>query len=142
MASEYRPGASLDAGKPNLPALSLTTETVAVEPSRLALTTTPSIGPSAAELTCPVNAIGICACAETSVKPTAIAPAAKASKRLRECMSVSSIVGRSLRANLIVRKPSPAGSALQEVARRNQFVSDLSRDTDVAAFGKAVALAP
>jgi hypothetical protein len=40
-----------------LPALSLTTEMVAVEPSRLALTTTPSIGPSAAELTCPVNAI-------------------------------------------------------------------------------------
>ena len=31
--------------------VSLTTETVSVDPSRLALTTTPSMGPSAAELT-------------------------------------------------------------------------------------------
>ena len=39
-----------------MPEASLTTVTVMVEPSRLALTSTPSIGPSASEVTDPVSA--------------------------------------------------------------------------------------
>jgi len=36
----------------------VTTLMLTVEPSSLALITTPSIGPSSAEVTCPVNADG------------------------------------------------------------------------------------
>jgi hypothetical protein len=39
----------------------LTTETVMVAPSFLALTTTPSIGPSLAEVTAPESAAALCA---------------------------------------------------------------------------------
>jgi hypothetical protein len=52
----WRPGPTLVAGKPKRPRWSLTTVTVTVEPSCLALTSTPSIGPSSIELTCPVSA--------------------------------------------------------------------------------------
>ena len=46
---------------------------VTVAPSRLTLTTTPSIAPSVAELTCPVSAAGACACAGTATDTTVIA---------------------------------------------------------------------
>jgi hypothetical protein len=54
------------------------------------------MGPSPAELTWPVNAIGACARTGPSVSPTVITPAAKVSKRLRGCIGVSSMVGQSL----------------------------------------------
>src|SRR5262245_29151468 len=57
---------------------------VAVEPSRLALTTTPSMAPSAAELTWPASAAGACAWAGTAASTAAIAPAVRASRKLRD----------------------------------------------------------
>ena len=60
MRSAYWPGSILLAGKLKRPSLSLTTVMVMVEPAFLALTSTPSIAPSSAELTCPLSAT-VCA---------------------------------------------------------------------------------
>src|SRR6185295_6873817 len=59
----YLPGERRSAGKLKLPLSSLTTDTVMVEPSFLALTTTPSMLPSSAEDTTPVSAEAPCASA-------------------------------------------------------------------------------
>src|SRR5438309_8250668 len=99
---------------------------VTVAPSRLTLTTTPSIAPSVAELTCPVSAAGACACAGTATDTTVIAAATKANKMVRDGIGVSSISGRpfghaSLHANVcFVREPRPAGNALQEGSGRER----------------------
>src|SRR5437016_4645231 len=58
MVTAYLPGSSLSFGKLYWPWALLTTETVMVEPVRLALTITPSIAPSSAEATLPVSAEG------------------------------------------------------------------------------------
>src|SRR3954463_8126279 len=60
MRSAYWPGSSRSAGKLKRPSLSLTTVVVMVEPSFLALTSTPSIAPSSAEVTMPINAAPFC----------------------------------------------------------------------------------
>src|SRR5207249_7624808 len=57
--SEYEPDPSFDEGKLKRPRSSLTTLTVTVEPAFFALTTTPSIAPSSAELTRPVRAVEV-----------------------------------------------------------------------------------
>src|SRR6267378_1068860 len=54
--SEYEPDPSFDEGKAKRPRSSLTTLTVTVEPAFFALTTTPPIAPSSAELTSPSSA--------------------------------------------------------------------------------------
>jgi hypothetical protein len=64
---------------------------VTLAPSRLALTTTPSIALSAAELTCPVSAAGACAFAGRAARMAAVVPATKVSKMLRDGIGVSSI---------------------------------------------------
>src|SRR5258707_14293378 len=69
MRNEYWPGSSLAAGKLKLPCASLTTVIVTVEPAFLALTSTPSIGPSSPEVTCPVRAAGVCARAGSRPAP-------------------------------------------------------------------------
>src|SRR5438105_15866972 len=56
MLSPYWPGSSRDAGKLNLPLSSVGTLTVTVEPTFLALTTTPSMAPSLSDATRPVSA--------------------------------------------------------------------------------------
>ena len=56
----YLPGSSLPAGKLNWPLSFVTTVVVTVEPSFLALTSTPSIAPSSVEETLPLS---VCACA-------------------------------------------------------------------------------
>ena len=56
MRSEYSPEASLFRGKLYCPRESLTTLTDTVDPVFLALTKTPSMGPSSVELTRPTNA--------------------------------------------------------------------------------------
>src|SRR5260221_9712258 len=70
--SEYEPDPSFDEGKAKRPRSSLTTLTVTVEPAFFALTTTPPIAPSSAELTCPSSA------AELWAEAGAGWPAAKA----------------------------------------------------------------
>src|SRR3954470_11013329 len=61
MANVYLPGSRRDAGKLYSPLASLTTVTVMVAPLFLALTRTPSIGPSGSERTLPVRAgLGSC----------------------------------------------------------------------------------
>src|SRR5437899_2207498 len=61
MRSVYLPGSSFADGNEKLPLSSLTTEIAMVEPSFLALTTTPSIAPSSAEVTWPVSLPAACA---------------------------------------------------------------------------------
>src|SRR6266853_3939636 len=61
--SEYDPEPSFAEGKLKRPRASLTTLTVTVEPAFFALTTTPSIAPSSAELTRPASAVEVCAAA-------------------------------------------------------------------------------
>src|ERR1700758_3819114 len=90
MRSAYWPGSSLAAGKLKWPLSSLMTDTVMVEPAFLALTTTPSIAPSSAELTCPDR--GAADCAKTWVLPTDSASASAAelaSSKDRICMALS-----------------------------------------------------
>src|SRR5258705_11937170 len=57
----YAPGSSRLAGNANRPCASLTTVIVIVDPVRLALTSTPSIGPSPCDETMPVSAAADCA---------------------------------------------------------------------------------
>src|SRR5258706_12408511 len=78
MVTAYVPGPSRSFGKLYSPRALRTTETVMVEPARLALTSPPSIAPSSAELTLPVSAEGDAFCAVASpanrhaAKPVAI----------------------------------------------------------------------
>src|SRR5262245_15466186 len=84
----YLPGPSFEAGKLNWPVASLTTVIVMVPPSFLALTSTPSIAPSSAEVTLPERATWLPDWAsrlEDDVTATA-APSATACSRLRLCM--------------------------------------------------------
>src|SRR5438045_342805 len=60
MLSPYWPGSSRDAGKLKRPLSSVGTLTVTVEPTFLALTTTPSMAPSLSDVTRPVSA-ALCA---------------------------------------------------------------------------------
>src|SRR6266849_4688707 len=69
MASVYLPGSSLPAGKLNWPLSLLTAVVVMVEPSFLALTSTPSIMPSSVEETWPVKADAVCAWALADGSP-------------------------------------------------------------------------
>src|SRR6266581_1055626 len=61
MRSEYYPESSFAEGKLKRPSSSLTTLIVTLEPAFFALTTTPSIAPSSAEVTRPVRATEACA---------------------------------------------------------------------------------
>ena len=70
----YLPGSRRALGKLNAPCWSLTTVVVMVEPSFLALTSTPSIGPSSGADTRPVSAT--CARASPQINPAARSPAA------------------------------------------------------------------
>src|SRR3989449_737926 len=83
--SEYEPDPSFDEGKANRPRSSLTTLSVTVEPAFFALTTTPSIAPSSAELTRPVRAVEVWAAAGATPPPARnaidIRPALTTSKR-------------------------------------------------------------
>src|SRR6267378_4204294 len=83
--SEYEPDPSFDEGKLKRPRSSLTTLTVTVEPAFFALTTTPSIAPSSAELTRPVSAVEVWAAAgagpRTARNATSTSPALTTSKR-------------------------------------------------------------
>src|SRR3954451_12671939 len=56
MLRPYWPGSSRDAGKLNRPLSSVGTLTVTVEPTFLALTTTPSMAPSLSDVTRPDSA--------------------------------------------------------------------------------------
>src|SRR5829696_9978097 len=58
----YLPGSSAAAWKLNWPLSLLTTVVVKCEPSRLALTSTPSIGPSSVEEVWPLRVLDVCAC--------------------------------------------------------------------------------
>src|SRR5882757_6695860 len=60
MLRPYWPGSSRDAGKLNWPLSSVGTLTVTVEPTFLALTTTPSMAPSLSDVTRPDSA-ALCA---------------------------------------------------------------------------------
>src|SRR5882757_340883 len=82
--SAYFPAASFEAGKLNWPLASLTTVMVMVPPSFLALTSTPSIAPSSAELTLPERATWARRLVD-DVTAT-VAPSATACSRLRLCM--------------------------------------------------------
>src|SRR5258708_26899176 len=62
MLRPYWPGSSRDAGKLNWPLSSVGTLTVTVEPTFLALTTTPSMAPSLSDVTRPDSA-ALCATA-------------------------------------------------------------------------------
>src|SRR6516164_6221693 len=67
--SVYLPESSFVAGKLKWPVPSLTTVTVTVEPSFLALTRTPSIAPSSCELTVPASADALDCASATSGAP-------------------------------------------------------------------------
>src|SRR3954452_21502601 len=80
MAIVYLPGSSRPDGKLNWPLSSVTTVVAMVEPSFLALTSTPSITGSWAEDTLPLSAAAFCAWASAN-------PAAKLVPRLRPATS-------------------------------------------------------
>src|SRR5215813_12007500 len=80
----YLPEPSFEAGKLNWPLASLTTVMVMVPPSFLALTSTPSIAPSSAEVTLPERAT--CANRVEDDITATVAPSATACSRLRLCM--------------------------------------------------------
>src|SRR5438874_3821290 len=67
MRRAYCPGGIFEEGNRNSPCASLTTVIVVVEPTFLALTRTPSICPSSAELTCPERRKDDSACARLCV---------------------------------------------------------------------------
>src|SRR5438034_1789679 len=79
--SEYEPDPSFDEGKLKRPRSSLTTLTVTVEPAFFALTTTPSIAPSSAELTRPVRAVEVWAAAGPARSAINTRPALTTNKR-------------------------------------------------------------
>src|SRR5262249_6253256 len=84
----YLPGASFEVGKLNWPLASLTTVMVMVPPSFLALTSTPSIAPSSADVTLPERAAWLPDWANRLVDDATatVAPSATARSRLRLCM--------------------------------------------------------
>src|SRR3954447_5080967 len=90
MRMEYSPGSILAAGKLNLPSAPLATEMATVEPAFLAVTMTPSMAPSSAEVTCPLSSAAACANARDESVPACSKLAAKAaavtSSVLRICM--------------------------------------------------------
>src|SRR5258706_7374225 len=69
MATEYFPGSSRSRGKLYSPLAFVTTVRVIVEPTRCALTSTPSIVPSGAEVTFRARADGVCAMAGAQIRP-------------------------------------------------------------------------
>src|SRR5258706_4443693 len=69
MATEYFPGSSRSRGKLYSPLAFVTTVRVIVDPTRFALTSTPSIVPSWAEVTLPARADGVCAMAGAEIRP-------------------------------------------------------------------------
>src|SRR5215213_10944759 len=71
MAIVYLPGSSRSAGKLNWPLSSVTTVVAMVEPSFLAVTSTPSIVGSWLDDTLPLNAATLCACAVAQANPAA-----------------------------------------------------------------------
>src|SRR5262245_40445726 len=92
---------------------------VAVAPSRLALTTTPSMAPSAAELTWPASAAGACAWTGTAASTAVIAPAVRASRKLRDgigrLLDLRSPHRRRVACHeLASREPKPAPTRLQD----------------------------
>src|SRR5438874_13761263 len=78
MVTMYFPGCRCVRGKLYFPCTSLTTDTVKLAPSRRALTTTPSIGPSSCELTTPPRAAGPDACALRPPGAELVTPIARA----------------------------------------------------------------
>jgi len=78
----YLPGSNRALGKLYAPCWSLTTVVVMLEPSFLALTSTPSIGPSTDEETTPVSAACACASPQTDpeINPAVRRPAATPSQ--------------------------------------------------------------
>src|SRR2546428_3342743 len=77
MLIAYLPGSSLSRGKLYWPWALLTTQVVMVEPTFFAPTITPSIAPSACEVTLPVRAEGGGVCAITKpvkARPNKVVP--------------------------------------------------------------------
>src|SRR5579864_6312528 len=74
IARAYFPGSKCVRGKLYFPCALLTTDTVKLAPSRRALTTTPSMGPSCCELTPPLRATESEACARRWGRAEFIAP--------------------------------------------------------------------
>src|SRR5215470_16190469 len=82
MRNVYWPGSSFAVGKLKLPCASLTTEIVIVEPAFLALTTTPSMAPSAVEAIWPASLPAACARSKADdARPTANAAAVASNNR-------------------------------------------------------------
>jgi len=79
--------AGFQAGKLYSPFWSVTTVVVMVEPSFLALTSTPSIGPSSAELTCPESVAAACASALVGNPADARMPNRLALARSERCFN-------------------------------------------------------
>src|SRR5215217_8758284 len=67
MEMVYLPGSSFVAGKLYSPFSFVTTEMVLVDPSILALTTTPSMTGSCVDVTFPLSATAVCACTGRSI---------------------------------------------------------------------------
>src|SRR5204863_71915 len=97
IAIVYLPGSSLLVGKLKLPLSSLTTEMVIVLPSFLALTTTPSMAPSSAEVTWPVSAAPDCASREVGASNASGTIAVAASNNLRMRFSFQGTFGEPFR---------------------------------------------
>src|ERR1700680_177637 len=78
MLIAYLPGSSLSRGKVYWPCALLTTQVVMVDPTFFAPTITPSIAPSACEVTLPVSAEGdeISAPRPVKARPSKVAPTA------------------------------------------------------------------
>src|SRR5437764_9407242 len=89
----YLPASSLLAGKEKLPLSSLTTVMVIVEPSFFALTSTPSMAPSSAEVTWPVSAAPDCASRGVGASNASGTIAVAASNNLRMRFSFQGTFG-------------------------------------------------
>jgi hypothetical protein len=93
------------------------TDTIMVEPGRLALTTTPSIFPSSLEETVPVSAAGPWFCASAGWLP----PTSRASKLalvITRVLVLKDKLARTLPSRVVVIEPSRGGAAVHFSRRR------------------------
>src|SRR3954470_867090 len=126
MRMEYSPGSIFAAGKLNLPSAPLATEIATVEPAFLAVTMTPSMAPSSAEVTCPLSAAAACAKARDESAPDCSKLTAKAaavtSSVLRICKGFLPLTERVI-FHLVfwfVTEGKPAAGRAQDSAARSR----------------------
>jgi hypothetical protein len=115
MATEYLPGSNLSRGKLYSPRALLTTLMVTVEPARFALTSTPSMAPSACDVTLPASAEGdeFCAVAGPPDMKAARAAVIRRDERGRIGLAIGNPLGEPAFASCCQIKPFAAAGKVE-----------------------------